>query len=384
MSSPLFRTGQVNASHNIGSESNNEVVEMMRRIPTRTSTVVSSPNTSVSASQSASMSQTAINPSNGVQPSTSERKPVRHGLLEPIAAASNSQLLERPSAVPLPPQNSNSNASSIPSVSNSGSSRGSSSGSNSRSNVVSNNVSSIGSNATQDFVVHRPSDPSVASSSAESVSVENNIGDVDAHMRAEEEGKRIEAEKYAKTPAMRKFVQSSNDNRKRNEEINKMVEIDVPTPGTNQFKTYQVPLDQLPKDLKMITGEKTISMGQMTIDGKQTGQSESDKLIRNKIDAIYETYITEQINKSIQSKDGKQYLRITYKGKDYFVQMQPMDKISDITKAIEKQDQKNNTDRRSALNKLSSIKPKSQDGGYTAKKSKKNNKTKKRVTRRSS
>jgi hypothetical protein len=203
-------------------------------------------------------------------------------------------------------------------------------------------------------------------------------------MRAEEEGKRIEAEKYAKTPAMRKFVQSSNDNRKRNEEISKMVEIDVPTPGTNQFKTYQVPLDQLPKDLKMITGEKTSSMGQMTIDGKQIGQSESDKLIRNKIDAIYETYITEQINKSIQSKDGKQYLRITYKGKDYFVQMQPMDKISDITKAIEKQDQKNNTDRRSALNKLSSIKPKSQDGGYTAKKSKKNNKTKKRATRRSS
>jgi hypothetical protein len=212
----------------------------------------------------------------------------------------------------------------------------------------------------------------VASSSAESVPRENNIGNLDTYMRNAAEGER----KEKLTPGMRKFVQSSNDNRKRNEEISKMVEIDVPTPGTNQFKTYQVPLDQLPKDLKMITGEKTSSMGQMTIDGKQIGQSESDKLIRNKIDVIYETYITEQVNKSVQSKDGKRYLRITYKGKDYFVQMQPMDKISDITKAIEKQDQKNNTDRRSALNKLSSIKPKSQDGGYTAKKSKKNNKQK--------
>jgi hypothetical protein len=108
-----------------------------------------------------------------------------------------------------------------------------------------------------------------------------------------------------------------------------VVEIDVPTRGSSIFKTYQVehePLKNLPLQ----------------------GIDPKGKLILPAIDEIYETYM---IDKMKNPKDGKQYVRITYLGRDYLVRMQPMDSISDIKKAIEKAIEK--TSPGAALNKLS-------------------------------
>ena len=111
------------------------------------------------------------------------------------------------------------------------------------------------------------------------------------------------------------------------EETKKIVEIDVPTQGSS-FKTYQVPHEQV----------KTLPL--------QGLEQKSKKLILPEIDQIYEKYMIDKMN---DTKDGKQYVRITYLNKDYLVQMQPMDTISDIKKEIEK------TSLGSVLNKLSSV-----------------------------
>jgi len=105
------------------------------------------------------------------------------------------------------------------------------------------------------------------------------------------------------------------------------VEIDVPTRGSS-FKTYQIPHEPV----------KTLPLQGLTPTDK--------KLILPEIDQIYEKYM---IDKMKDTKDGKQYVRITYLGKDYLVLMQPMDNISDIKKAIEKTGPGHN-----ALNKIAS------------------------------
>ena len=104
------------------------------------------------------------------------------------------------------------------------------------------------------------------------------------------------------------------------------VEIDVPTRGSNIFKTYHVPHEPV----------KTLPLQGLT--------STDKKLILPAIDEIYKKYM---IDKMKNPKDGKQYVRITYLGKDYLVRTQPMDNISDIKKAIDK------TSTGAALNKLS-------------------------------
>jgi len=93
------------------------------------------------------------------------------------------------------------------------------------------------------------------------------------------------------------------------------VEIDVPTRGSLPFKTYQISHEPL-KNLQL-----------------KTLDPQDKKLILGDINQIYEKYM---IDKMKNPKDGKQYVRITYLGRDYLVRMQPMDSISDIKKAIEK------------------------------------------------
>ena len=179
--------------------------------------------------------------------------------------------------------------------------------------------------------------PSEGASSSEAA-IENNIGDLDTFIAESREGERREA----LTPGARKFAKSAQDNKERNSEKNKIVEIDVPMPQSSIFKTYQVPFNQFPKDLKIVTATMAVPRE----------SSDPVKLLGGRINKIYETYIQQKMN---ESKEGERYVRITYLGKDYLVRMQPMDNISEIKKAIEKQDKNNVEHGHKAFNKLSSV-----------------------------
>lgn len=228
--------------------------------------------------------------------------------------------------------NGSSVASSV--ASSNGSSVASSNGSSNGSSVASSNSSSVASsNGSSNMGYTLPSE---GASSSEVVS-ENNIGDPDVFMADSLEGER----RAALTPGARKFVKSVQDNKERNDENNKIVEIDVPMPQSSIFKTYQVPFNQLPKDLKLVTATMAAPRE----------SSDPVKLLGGRINKIYETYIQQKMG---ESKEGERYVRITYLGKDYLVRMQAMDTISEIKKAIEKQDKDNVEHGHKAFNKLSS------------------------------
>ena len=250
------------------------------------------------------------------------------------AAASGSAAAGSNAAVPTVSTNTSSSSAAVPAVSTNTSSSSASvpaAGSNASGSIAGTNGSSV---ASSEMGYTLPSEGASSSEAAR----ENNIGDLDEFMAESREGERREA----LTPGARKFAKSAQDNKERKSENNKIVEIDVPMPQSSIFKTYQVPFNQLPKDLKIVTATMAASRE----------SSDPVKLLGGRINKIYETYIQQKMN---ESKEGERYVRITYLGKDYLVRMQPMDNISEIKKAIEKQDKNNVEHGHKAFNKLSSV-----------------------------